>query len=929
MHIITPASLMRILTRALAAVTVLLLFAASLNAQTYYVSSSAGSDANDGVSVATPLRTLSKVNALALTPGDTVLFRRGDIFSGELSAKPGADGRPVVYGAYGGGNRPVIDGSVRITSTGWSVSSGSIMVKDGVSMPEMDAAESPVLFFNGNVMLPARYPNSGFLTAQDVEGENPGSHCCEYSRAFTDSALGGVFQSPAVLLGALATAYDPYGVSTRQIRAYDPPTGHVAIDTLRGVAFIGYRLYFLSAARAFLDQPGEWFYDAAAKRLYAYFPGGVQPAATDTISYTSSTYGINAWQVDDIAVRDIEFRRQAIAGMFLVRSDRVAVERCAFRQAKHGVILWGSGGPPEIRVRRVRITDSEFRDLFRTGINARNLEECEISRNTFTEIGMINALGQSGNADAWGGYGYWEYGIGIQASGINTYIGLNRFRNTGRQALAVGGPGVAVRFNVVDSSCVNYNDCGAIMPLGWSRIEQNIVRHSVGPTEQFGSTGARGIYPDFRVEDTIRANTIIDTRMGIGLTNAKDEVVEGNTIYGSRDVGFRMNKKTPGILNNRVTGNIFFGLSATQRSLFWDNQVTEADVSLLDSNRYWNPYVTFPTITFKRDSASSEGWYDLASWKTTGRDAHSTQEFVSLASEYVVRDTLGGSLVSNGSFESGTAGWSYPDSITIVAGVLDGNCARMKKNSTGGKTLATVLTAELDTARRYLVRFTVADPSNIGRVNLRVRQNGGAYVVSVDRWFLTKSTRREYYTVFRPAIAGSTRLEFVSSNSVWWLDNAALFPVDALRVDPAAAFPIVVNDTEQPRVIPLGDRCYLDLDSNLVTRDITLPPFSSRILIALDSSAATSAGEPPAPSTSMLHVFPNPSTDGRIEIRVSTGSAPASLLAVYDVLGRKLVERRDLPPSTVCRLQGLPSGRYLVLLATPGSRIVKVAIVVR
>ncbi|MBE0642520.1 MAG: right-handed parallel beta-helix repeat-containing protein [Bacteroidetes bacterium] len=892
----------------------LLFCTATTRAQTYYVSSTAGNDANDGRTPASALRSVAKANTLALQPGDSVLFMRGDSFAGELTAKPGSVGRPVVYGAYGSGNRPLIDGSVRIPSSGWAVHRGAIVVKSDVTMPALTEAEPAMLFFNGRTMLPARYPNRGFLQAQNVRGGNPGSHCCEFSFAFTDTALGGVFPSQTDLTGALVTAYDPYGVSTRQIRAYDPGSGDVSIDTLRGAAFIGHRLYFLSAALPLLDQEGEWCYDAAARKLYAWFPGGVTPGISDTIACSGATHGINAWQVDDIVVRDLEIRRQKISGLFLVRSDRVTVENCRFGQMKNGIILWGTTGPPEIRNREVRIVYNEFTDIFRTAINARNLEECTISGNDFRDIAVVNALGQSGRADQWGGYGYYEYGVGIQASGINSLVLYNRFFNTGRQALAVGGQGVAVRYNVVDSSCLNYNDCGGIMPLGWSRVEHNIVRNSTGPIEQYRSTGARGIYPDFRVEDTIRHNTIVNTRVGIGLTNSKNEIVEGNTIYGSLESQFRMNKKNAGVLDNRIVGNVFFGLDAAQHSVNWDNQIMEPDAGILDSNRYWNPYVGFPTVKFKKDSLSGEAWYDLAAWKTTGHDMHSTQEFLSYASPYVVRDTVGNNLVSNGSFESGAAGWSYPDSMTVVSGVLDGNCLRLKKNSGGSKTLVTILTKQLDSTRTYLVRFTIADPSNIGRVNLRLRENGGTYAASVDRWYLTKSSRREYYTVFKPVVSAATRLEFVSSNSTWWIDNIALFEVDAQYVDPSDAFPIFVNDSDQPRSFALGERCYLDLDSSFVTQSVTVPPWSSKILIALDSCSATNTADPPTSAELQFDIYPNPCS-GTLTV-ISDATTPVDLW-ITDVLGR-IVDRRGVweQGAVTINLSGLAPGMYLVRLCT-------------
>ena len=55
-------------------------FAGPAAAATYYVSSSAGDDANDGLSETVPLRTVENVNGLDLQPGDRVLFRCGDVW---------------------------------------------------------------------------------------------------------------------------------------------------------------------------------------------------------------------------------------------------------------------------------------------------------------------------------------------------------------------------------------------------------------------------------------------------------------------------------------------------------------------------------------------------------------------------------------------------------------------------------------------------------------------------------------------------------------------------------------------------------------------------------------------------------------------------------------------------------------------------------
>ena len=78
----------------------------------YYVSA-AGSDGNPG-SAASPWRTLSRVNGATLHPGDRVLLRGGDAFSGPLlldDSDAGTALSPVVLTSYGSGSASVVSSS--------------------------------------------------------------------------------------------------------------------------------------------------------------------------------------------------------------------------------------------------------------------------------------------------------------------------------------------------------------------------------------------------------------------------------------------------------------------------------------------------------------------------------------------------------------------------------------------------------------------------------------------------------------------------------------------------------------------------------------------------------------------------------------------------------------------------------------------------
>ena len=116
------------LTRYFYVAFLLTLFIFSLDqahATIYYVSSSTGSDSNTGTSENSPWKTLTKVNSFTPKAGDQILFKRGDEWTGTITVKSsGTSGSPIVYGAYGSGNKPKIYGSEVIT--GWTLYSGNI-----------------------------------------------------------------------------------------------------------------------------------------------------------------------------------------------------------------------------------------------------------------------------------------------------------------------------------------------------------------------------------------------------------------------------------------------------------------------------------------------------------------------------------------------------------------------------------------------------------------------------------------------------------------------------------------------------------------------------------------------------------------------------------------------------------------------------------
>jgi hypothetical protein len=96
------------------------------SATTYYVSSSAGNDANSGTSASTPWQTVAHVNTQTFQPGDSVLFKRGDVWNESLAPpSSGASGDPITFDAYGTGPAPNLTGYYAVPATAWVLVTGN------------------------------------------------------------------------------------------------------------------------------------------------------------------------------------------------------------------------------------------------------------------------------------------------------------------------------------------------------------------------------------------------------------------------------------------------------------------------------------------------------------------------------------------------------------------------------------------------------------------------------------------------------------------------------------------------------------------------------------------------------------------------------------------------------------------------------------
>ena len=96
------------------------------NATNYYLSNT-GNDTNSGTSSAAPWQTIIRLNVTNYLPGDTIFFKCGDIFRGDIRVNRGGNALSnLVFTSWGTGNKPIISGAELVT--GWTLSGGYFML---------------------------------------------------------------------------------------------------------------------------------------------------------------------------------------------------------------------------------------------------------------------------------------------------------------------------------------------------------------------------------------------------------------------------------------------------------------------------------------------------------------------------------------------------------------------------------------------------------------------------------------------------------------------------------------------------------------------------------------------------------------------------------------------------------------------------------
>ncbi|MDP3899911.1 MAG: Ig-like domain-containing protein [bacterium] len=267
---------------------------------TYYVDATAGNDSNAGTSTSQPWKTIAKVNSTTFLPGDGVLFKRGETWRGETLtvSESGTAAQPIIFGAYGSGDNPVISGGEEIT-TSWSLYATSTYV---TTIPEAAGGGWAFnsLWVEGERAIRAREPEVGgyFLIASTTPETNDTTFT--FADGDIDPNWTNINDVEVISLRAWEAGRHKILSITGNELTINGTTDYQPFQNWMGDR------YFVENVFEGLDTPGEWYLDTSAGKLY-YYPRAGEDINSITIVAPTDTQLVRTSDADYLTFEDITF----------------------------------------------------------------------------------------------------------------------------------------------------------------------------------------------------------------------------------------------------------------------------------------------------------------------------------------------------------------------------------------------------------------------------------------------------------------------------------------------------------------------------------------------------------------------------------------------------------------------------------------------
>jgi len=453
-----------------------------LGATTYYVDATGGNDAFAGTSTASPWKTLKQVNGSSFSPGDSVLFKRGESWHESLVIpSSGTAAQPITFGAYGSGDLPLFDGTYANfpQPLQWAQVQGNIYKTTQPSWPNnpglliyKGAAKPPITTLQFTAV-PAILKKGAVLLQTDTHYTNL------WVTSISGNAVSGI---------TFFKIYENEKVYARQLNAS-------GLEEHLGSLGLPKSITSLTG----LTESGHWYWHEVEKSIYLY-------SATDPntieVKIAQLTTGINSAHQDYVIIQDIAVQGYKDTGVLLTGTQNALVQN-------------------------MHVADIGASSPYKTGILINNSKNNTIKNNTVESalrvgIGIfaVNAQPFSHGNTVTGNTVLYSGSAGISLSSNGQLIA-----NTVENNTIVGN-------TVLYSNTLSYDAAGiyALFIGAGNKIQSNTVKY--GGSRELRSSGVMiegGNDPSIKPV-TVDRNTIENNSLAGISVSGKSHVITNNIL---------------------------------------------------------------------------------------------------------------------------------------------------------------------------------------------------------------------------------------------------------------------------------------------------------------------------------------------------------------------------------------------------------------
>lgn len=627
----------------------LLLSQAAFSQRTFYVSTTDGNDSRslqEAQNPETPWKSLKKVTdtfsptTTAFQPGDRILFKKGDTFSGTLNLRgSGTEGNPIIVSSYGAPNEPapVFTGSVPLTN--WTNVGNGIWRTQRAKELIGGVGNTQgfrQLFVGGARKFEARFPNTGYLYVDTKISAS----------TFTDAAIANqpisFFSNSRVALRMKEWFWGNQSVSNV----------NSSTVTLGGGLFEqpdpgeGYYFY---GGKNFIDDTDDWAATSSATTDTLFYrpADGVDPneAGSPLVEATFYVIGLITNQAY-IRVSNLVFKRYEF-GLNLTGSRNVTVDNCVIRDCRsQGVRVWVnqfSNPPSSVFTPNLTISNCTIEGCADVGLLLTQAVNATITRNTIRNIGTT-FIGFNPNESAPGGI--------IGRGGRGNRYSYNTIDFVGKSGILLTDSLNIVERNIISRCGQTLSDLAGIYTAG-IYTKRNTVRNNFtfngtsytdawnnGSLPNNAADRTVGLYNDIGSDDCLwEKNTAFNNdfcgmanvtgrfqkwRNNISYKNKRNEMtwyeLPSNLSQGNRPLGWSN--------SNEIENNIFYraadletnsARTEPQVMYMYKNQNDLNFISVSKNNRFINPFDSNVVVRTQRPGPAF-GSLNFAQYATTYDD---------------------------------------------------------------------------------------------------------------------------------------------------------------------------------------------------------------------------------------------------------------------------------------------------------------------